>query len=46
MVEDNQGPPIRGGLNLNSIVRHYIDSMLGELQGRKALILDQQTLCK
>jgi hypothetical protein len=32
------------GLNLINIVKDYIDNMLSEMQGRKALILDKETL--
>jgi hypothetical protein len=34
------------GWNLVAIVKDYIDNMLAELQGRKALILDKETLSK
>jgi hypothetical protein len=34
------------GMNLFSILKDYIDSMLSEQQGRKALILDEETLSK
>jgi hypothetical protein len=34
------------GMNLFSILKDYIDSMLSEQQGRKALILDEETLGK
>jgi len=33
------------GTNLIQIVKDYVDNMLGELQGRKALIMDKETLC-
>ena len=32
--------------SLITIVKDYIDCMLGELQGRKALIMDRDTLSK
>jgi hypothetical protein len=32
--------------SLISIVKEYIDAMLGEMQGRKALIMDKDTLSK
>jgi hypothetical protein len=34
------------GMNLVSILKDYVDSMLSEQQGRKALILDEETLSK
>lgn len=34
------------GVNLIEIVKDYVDNMLAELQGRKALILDSETLSK
>jgi hypothetical protein len=37
---------VRDGLNLYTIVKNYIDGMLSELQGRKALIMDKDTLSK
>ena len=36
----------KAGMNLFSILKDYIDSMLSEQQGRKALILDEETLGK
>lgn len=36
----------KSGMNLFSILKDYIDSMLSEQQGRKALILDEETLSK
>jgi hypothetical protein len=37
---------VKPGLNLVSILKDYIDNMLSETQGRKALILDKETLSK
>ena len=34
------------GMNLFGILKDYIDNMLSEQQGRKALILDEETLSK
>ena len=36
----------KAGLNLVAIVRDYVENMLNEVQGRKALILDKETLGK
>lgn len=33
-------------MNLLEIVKDYVDNMLSEVQGRKALILDKETLSK
>jgi len=33
-------------MNLIDIVKDYVDNMLSEVQGRKALILDKETLSK
>jgi hypothetical protein len=33
-------------LGLFETVKDYIDCMLGEMQGRKALIMDKETLSK
>ena len=38
------GASAKSGLNLIEIVKDYIDNMLGEVQGRKALIMDKETL--
>ena len=35
-----KNPPPKGGLNLIEILKDYIENMLLECQGRKALILD------
>lgn len=37
---------VKQGMNLFSILKDYIDNMLSEQQGRKALILDEETLSK
>ena len=42
---DKNAPP-KGGLNLIEILKDYIENMLQECQGRKALILDKATLGK
>ena len=34
------------GMNLHEIMKDYVESMLSEQPGRKALILDRQTLGK
>ena len=38
--------PPKGGVNLIEILKDYVENMLLECQGRKALILDQATLGK
>jgi vacuolar protein sorting-associated protein 45 len=39
-----KAPPPKGGINLIEILKDYVENMLLECQGRKALILDQATL--
>lgn len=39
-------PQAPGMLSLIETVKDYIECMLGELQGRKALIMDKETLSK
>ena len=41
-----KAPPPKGGVNLIEILKDYVENMLLECQGRKALILDQATLGK
>ena len=41
-----KAPPPKGGINLIEILKDYVENMLLECQGRKALILDQATLGK
>ena len=41
-----KAPPPKGGVNLIEILKDYVENMLLEYQGRKALILDQATLGK
>ena len=38
--------PPKPGMNLHEIMKDYVESMLSEQPGRKALILDRQTLGK
>lgn len=37
---------LKPGMNLYEIMKDYVESMLSEQPGRKALILDRQTLSK
>ena len=41
-----QAPTAKPGMNLHEIMKDYVESMLSEQPGRKALILDRQTLGK
>ena len=42
----SQSQQAKPGMNLHEIMRDYIEAMLSEQPGRKALILDRQTLGK
>jgi len=46
VTKAGETPNVKPGLNLVSILKDYIDNMLSETQGRKALILDKETLSK
>ena len=45
-IKPESGKRMKPGMNLIAIVKDYIETMLSEMPGRKALILDKQTLCK